>query len=147
MNKGALLLAAAVLVAVVSSLAYYQVRSLSAGDPWEDELGWLRHEFSLTDNQWEKVVDLHVAYRPECQRLCDKVSAAQLRLDQAIAASDGVSEDVELALAELARIKKECHRSMLEHAYRVGAVMEPEQRQRYLDKVTAQLTVHGRDQH
>jgi hypothetical protein len=104
------------------------------------EMEWLRSEFNLDADQFERVWAIHQEYQPICQSLCDRVVQAKADLEGALLAASSYSEQVDEKLVRFSRVKEECHRSMLQHVYEVAAVMSPEDRMRYLAMAKAQIT-------
>lgn len=96
------------------------------------EMEWLRHEFKLTDAQFEKIRSLHAAYRPHCDRMCKDVAASRSRLDHLIDANRSITAEVESAFKEYAALEEKCRQAMLGHIYEVSAAMPPESGTRYL---------------
>lgn len=109
------------------------------------ELEWLRQEFNLDDEQFQRIEEIHAEYRPICEAFCDRVIEAKKNLEETLVNASSYSKEVEEQLVELSRVKEECNRSMLQHIYEVAAVMNPEQRIRYLKKARTQVTgrAHG----
>lgn len=134
------------LVAVgLGAFSGYSVwQSLPGENAVSGELDWLRQEFDLDAEQFSKVQELHAEYRPICDALCARVLEAQKRLDEKLLAATSYNEEIEEDLAHYSRVKEDCHRAMLQHLYEVAAVMNPDQRHRYLIKAKAQVTMHDR---
>lgn len=138
-----LLVAVAAAIGFASFGAYYTWQS--ATEPVieaTDELSWLRREFSLSEEELARVEAAHAEFRPVCERLCSRVIEAQDELEAKLLSSSSFDAEVEEALAHFSRVKEECHRAMLQHVYDVAAVMDPEQRQRYLKRAKAHVTMH-----
>lgn len=140
MKKILLLLAIAAVVGVCSyTLVYHRaMQPVITPDGTDAELGWLKGEFALTSEQYEKVLALHHAYRPVCADHCQRYVAAHQRLADLLKQS-AWSGEATAALAERARVQSECHASMLKYAYDVAACMTPEQGRRYLEMIKLQL--------
>ena len=97
------------------------------------ELEWLRSEFKLSEVQFAQVAKLHVAYRPTCEALCERVLASHEKVKQLVAAGSRVTPELKGALQEHAALHVECQSAMLTHLYQTAACMSPEQAKRYLD--------------
>ncbi len=97
------------------------------------ELNWLRKELSLNTLQFEKVRELHVAYLPECEAMCEQIAEAHKRLAMASAGQTSVTAELKAAIHDHARIHAECQEKMLAHLYRTAAVLDHTQAQRYLE--------------
>lgn len=96
------------------------------------ELAWLHTDLKLTDSQFAKVTELHVAYRPQCVEMCHRILEAHERLDRAAQAGEAVTAELKAAITDHARIHAECQEAMIEHLYRTAAVLDRDQAKRYL---------------
>lgn len=96
------------------------------------DLEWCRSELNLSPEQFEKVRELHVAYRPTCEEMCHRIRKAHLRLEEASQGAQGVTPELKAAIEDHARIHAECQEAMLEHLYETAAILDEEQAQRYL---------------
>lgn len=103
------------------------------------ELEWLRNEFKLTDEQFAKVQEQHLAYRPTCEALCKKVVTAQKSVHALAHAQNIASPELAAALQEQAAVRVECQKAMLQHLQKTAAVMSPEQARQYLDTMVRQV--------
>ncbi len=103
------------------------------------ELEWLRHEFKLTDAQFAKVAELHLAYRPTCEDLCAKVMASQDKIKTLVSGGTQVSPELLAALQEQATLHVECQTALLTHLYQTAASLSPEQARGYLDAMLPQV--------
>ena len=99
------------------------------------ELQWLRDSLQLTDSQFEKVRDLHLAYQPRCMELCAKIQHSDHELLMAAASNRAVTSDVTKLLQTRATLTHECQQAMLQHVYETAACMTPEQAEKYLASV------------
>jgi len=135
MKKNLLLLAAMLLLAAGGYCAYYHFATSEMSSMLgksQGEMEWLRQEFQLTDAQFEKIDALHAAYRPQCDRMCEKVAESRIRLDHLIDANRSVTPEVESAFKEYALLEEQCRQAMLGHIYDVSAAMSPESGARYV---------------
>ncbi len=130
-----LLLLAAVLAtwAVSYRAGMHATHALASSQ--DAELEWLRHEFRLDDRQFAEVRRLHEEYDPVCDRLCNRMMASQANLRGQIAKSQSLTPELVQALQDAAAVRQECQTAMLQQIYRVGQVMNPDQRKRYLEKM------------
>lgn len=140
-----------ILVAVLAAIAGFVITQRSCCDavmthtaPHDGssrlpELEWLRHEFKLTDAQFAKVAELHLAYRPTCEDLCAKVAASQDKIKKLVTGGSQVSPELKAALQEQATLHVECQTAMLTHLYQTAACLSPEQARGYLDAMLPQV--------
>lgn len=103
------------------------------------ELEWLRHEFKLTEAQFAKVSELHLAYRPTCEDLCMKVRASQDKLKKLVTGGTQVSPELTVALQEQAALHVQCQTALLTHLYQTAACLSPAQARSYLDAMLPQV--------
>lgn len=139
MKKGLLIL----IVAIVTGLAAFAFmrsqKRMESDRPAASlletmpELAWLRKDLKLTDQQFGKISELHAAYRPKCEEMCDQIYRAHLRMDEAAQGATSVTPALEAAIADHVRIHAECQRAMLDHLYRTAAELDKKQAARYLD--------------
>lgn len=105
------------------------------------ELEWLRRDLKLTDDQFTKASELHLAYRPTCETLCRKVMTSHERIKNLVDRGTEVSPEITTALQEHAALQVECQTAMLKHLYQTAACLSPEQARNYLDAMLPQI--HG----
>ena len=144
MNKLALLFLVAVLASVASYSLYHTYRApdIPEHERVFQDLQWLRTEFDLDHRQWDAIAAIYEEYRPVCEALCLRVMDAQANLNRLSRNAESVTSELEDALEVYTRVKEECHRAMLEHVYAVASHMEPGQRERYLGRAIAHVTMH-----
>ena len=138
MKKNLLIFAAVLLFSVTGYVGYYHYATAGTASMLcgaEGEMEWLKQEFKLTDYQFQKIMSLHAAYRPKCDRMCAKIAEARTKLDALINTNKSVTSDVELAFKNYALVEEECQQAMLGHIYEVSALMPPESRNRYVEKM------------
>jgi len=133
-NRALLGLAAVVVLAVgilvMASEVARRVRTQQMSQRGDD-LGWLKHEFSLGEGEMDRIRRLHEGYLPQCRESCERIAAKSRELEQVLNGTNVVTTEVELKLKELAVLKAECQIRMLRHFKEVASAMSPEQAQRY----------------
>jgi hypothetical protein len=151
MKRGVLILVAGLAAAAVAYGGVYlartdEVRSMRQSD--SPELAWLKEEFRLNDAEFRRISELHAAYLPQCREMCRKIYEANLRLHELLADANQVTPDIDAALAEVAGLRTECQRMMLDHFFTVGQTMPPPQRRRYQSWVNEKIFMpdHGMPQ-
>lgn len=138
MKRGLLILLAALLAglagfAVIRWQSTPPVLTATHGSSLLPELEWLRREFDLTEEQFAKTSELHLAYRPTCEALCNRVMASHDKIKKLVESGEQVTPDLEAALREHAALHVECQTAMLTHLYETAAQLSPEQAKNYLD--------------
>lgn len=141
MKRGLLTL----LAALLAGLAGFMLTSRPSGAPFPEkpgqghstsmlpELAWLRHEFNLTEEEFSRVSELHLAYRPTCETLCEKIIVSRNKVTELVVAGKEVSPGLKDAFREHALLLAECQSAMLGHLYDTAAVLPPDQAKRYLE--------------
>ncbi|HEX7262305.1 MAG TPA: hypothetical protein VF258_10860 [Luteolibacter sp.] len=99
------------------------------------ELTWVKSELKLSDWQFQKVSDLHAAYRPKCMELCRRIAAAHEKVEDLIRENPAVTPELESAIRERAAIHGECQQAMLHHIFQTAGVMDRDQAALYLKEV------------
>ena len=84
------------------------------------ELAWLRVDLKLSDAQFAKASELHVAYRPTSVEMCRSIAEAHAKLESLTHGSRAISPELEDAIRDHARVHAECHKKMLEHLYQTA---------------------------
>jgi hypothetical protein len=135
MKKGVLILLLGLALAAAAYGCIYFVCTSSARNlarSSQPELAWLKDEFNLSDSEFKRISELHDAYLPQCAELCRQIEIQNQRVKTLLAATNRMTTDIDLAIAESARLRAQCQRNMLEHFYEVSRTMPPEQGRRYL---------------
>lgn len=107
------------------------------------ELVWLRREFHLTDEQFQRIQALHTAYAGKCDLMCQRIMKANAALDAAISRNRRVTPEVQQAMDEVARVQQDCRGSMLTHVYEVSAQMDPGSAVQYLQMMKQRIIQPG----
>jgi len=102
MKKGLLIL---VLALAAGVLAFWITRSHQQAERQAvlldsmPELAWLRVELKLSDEQFAKASELHVAYRPTCEVMCRNIAEAHARLETLARSGRAMSPELAAATA------------------------------------------------
>lgn len=132
---------AALTFGAINFLATRDLRQMAAAP--NGELEWLRHEFHLSDAQFNKIVDLQSEYAPACGEMCQRIMEANTKLDRLLSENREITPEVEAAIREAGLVQYDCRKQMLAHIYRVGAQMNPADGQRYLRLMRARVIEPG----
>lgn len=144
MKRGLIILAFALLAGVAGFVVSPRLPIGDSAHPRDGEtrlpeLEWLRRELNLTDAQFERVSELHVAYRPTCGELCARVMASHEKIAKLAKSDAKVTPELQTALAEHAALHVECQTAMLNHIYQTAECLGQEQAQRYLSAMLPQV--------
>lgn len=110
-------------------------------EPWaalrgpDAELAWLRAEYPMSEDQFQRVSALHRAYLPTCGELCRRISEQNARLQEAVLAATELTPEIARLLDETGRVRDDCRRAMLGHLFAVAREMPPEVGRRYLERM------------
>ena len=75
--------------------------------------------------------------------MCRRIDDQNTRVQQLLAATNAVTLEIKLALADAAQLRAECESAMLQHLYEVSRVMPPDQGKRYLAWVQQETLLPG----
>jgi hypothetical protein len=95
-------------------------------------LEWLKKEYQLSDAEFQRVVELHAAYMPECMERCRRITDLNDKFKLLVSNSRTLTPEIESNLAASAQIRLECQKAMLKHFIDVSQTMPQEQGRRYL---------------
>lgn len=138
MKKAASILLLGVILALGAYAGVYITRTKNAAALYRTdrpELAWLKEEFSVSDEEFERIRKLHEGYLPECARMCGEISALNAELENMVLETNQVTPEISAKLLEIGRIRQECQARMLKHFYAVSQAMPPEQGRRYLARM------------
>jgi len=97
------------------------------------ELEWLRSELHLTNKQFSRVRELHVAYRPRCAEMCRRIAEAHDEIEGLAKSTGEITPEFRSALKKHADIRVECQEAMLKHLYETAGTLREDQAARYLE--------------
>ncbi len=138
MNRPLLLLPLGLLAALLAfgATSWIHTRTTRSEDSSaRPELAWLRQEFRLSGQQFDRVIALHEAYQPTCATLCRRIAEQNERLRAAVAGTNTLTDDIRTLVAETGRVRDECRQAMLAHLYAVAREMPPDEGPRYLQRM------------
>ena len=107
------------------------------------ELAWLRVEFELSDEEFERISRLHYAYLPKCESMCEMVTEKNRELVRVMLRGESNGGKQNSLLEEVIGIRAACQKMRLEHFDSVRQEMNPVQRERYLSWVLNQSLSSG----
>lgn len=132
MKKPIVIVITGLLLAAAAYAALFLVRTAPRQAEAPSELLWLRNEFSLTDQEFARIRELHNTYLPDCARMCARIAAANLELEHLVISTNEVTPEITKKLSEISNIRQECQTRMLKHFYAVSRAMPEAQGRRYL---------------
>jgi hypothetical protein len=89
----------------------------------------------LSDEQFAKATALHVAYRPVCEEMCDRIARAHASLESLARGGRGITPELAEAIRHHARVHAECQQKMLEHLYQTADLLDERQAARFLESM------------
>ena len=96
------------------------------------EMQWLKHEFALNDDQFNRIAEMHAAYAEKCGAMCGRIIDARRKLQTLLRASGGqVTPEIKSALANASAAELECRQEMLDHIFAVSRAMPTASGERY----------------
>ena len=92
----------------------------------------MKKDLELSEEQFSKVRELHMAYSPGCAEMCRRIAEAHKKIEAFATSTREITPEYKAALREHADIHVECQEAMLKHLYRTAATLNPQQAERYL---------------
>src|SRR5688572_24230122 len=132
MKKPLVIMTTGLLLAVAAYTGLFLARTAPRHAEAPSELLWLRQEFSLSDQEFARIRELHEGYLPDCARMCARIAAANRELERLVLSTNEVTPEISKKLSEIGNIRQECQARMLKHFYAVSRAMPEEQGRRYL---------------
>jgi len=127
------------LALLAGALAFFGMRNHQMGErsgallvDQLPELAWLQKDLQLSEDEFSKVKELHLGYRPKCIEMCTRISDAREKLRLASQAQRQMNPDLENAIREYAKVQADCQQAMLQHLYQTAAVLSPQKAERFL---------------
>ena len=137
-----------ILVAFVAYLAVFQLGTSKyqiTKIQEKPELVWLKTEFGLSDDEYNRISDLHNAYLPKCEEMCMLVAGKNALLRQLMHSPEAKEEQRNQVIEEVAQLRADCQTMMLKHFYHVSQGMNPEARDKYLEWVLSKTLTLGHE--
>jgi hypothetical protein len=138
MKRASIIFAAGLLLAIVAYCSFYFAGTAvdrSLAECQVPELAWLKKEFHLSDAEFQRVSDLHAAYRPHCAEMCRRIASKDAELQVLLATNTTVTPEIKTKLTEAAQIRADCQAAMLAQFFEVSRSMPPAEGKRYLEWV------------
>ena len=135
MKKPLLIILAGLILAAVAYAVLFITRTVQHRSEAPSELLWLRQEFSLSDEEFARIRELHAGYLPDCAKMCARIAAANRELERLVLSTNEVTPEITKKLSEISNIRQECQARMLKHFYAVSRAMPEEQGRRYLSEM------------
>jgi hypothetical protein len=135
MKRASFIIATGVLLAIVGFACTYIFAASSAHSITRSsspELAWLRQEYCLNDEQYNRVYQLYTDYHPKCVEMCREIDAQNAHLKVLLSTTNVVTPEIRQALADQSRLRANCEANMLNYFYQVSQAMPPDQGKRYL---------------
>lgn len=132
---------------LVSAALTYRLmtdRVSAAGDDSGDSLAWIRHEFSLSAEQLQKIEALHKAFEGVCAQHCQAIQNARAELVQ-LQENSVESAVLQAGIERLQALDRVCRESLNQHFSEVAAIMGEGEGERYLRWVLPRIATfdHG----
>ena len=108
------------------------------GDP-QSEIAWMRSEFELTEEEFHKIEQLHIAYVPECDEYCRRVAETGREVNRLAASGEAMTDEIATAIRENERTRADCLQALLDHLYETAGAMPPEKGRRFLDMALSKV--------
>jgi hypothetical protein len=141
MKRTLLSLTLGLAVGLVTHFAYFRVNAPPPTNTLEGQLAWMKTELQLTDAQFARIKELHQASSPRLRAMAVQVAALQVEFvefEKARQNSDHVDFLEFARFVETRRhVSRECIDSTRQLVLAAAEVMNPQQRQRYIQLVAS----------
>lgn len=113
------------------------------------EVAWMKAEYGLSDEQFRKVEELHLAYIPRCEENCCRIDEAGARVRRLAEEASGMNDELAAAIREEEKVRADCRLALMAHLYQTASQMPPDAGRRFLRSAmtevcpTAHPNVHG----
>jgi hypothetical protein len=141
MSRGALVLLLGLSVGVAAHMIYFRLHQPFNPDTLDGQLGWMKSELALSEDQFDRIRELHEASSPRLRALAAQVAQMEaefMAFEETRRTTDRV-DFIEFARFVDARraINRECLDSTRRLVLATASEMTPPQRTRYLGFVAA----------
>jgi len=141
MNRSFLCLTLGLVIALGSHFAYFRINEPAPTNTLDGQLAWMRSELQLTDAQFARIKELHQASSPRLRAMAAQVASLQAEFgafERMRQSSDQVDFLEFARFVETRRhLNRECHDSTRQLVLASAEVMNPQQRQRYIQLVAS----------
>jgi len=141
MKRTILSLTLGLAVGIGTHFAYFRLNEPAPTNTLESQLAWMKTELQLTDAQFARITELHQASSPRLRAMAVQVAALQAEFS-AFEKTRRTSDQVDFL--EFARfvetrrhVSRECLDSTRQLVLASAEIMNPQQRQRYIQLVTS----------
>lgn len=138
MKRAVVIVVAGLLAAFTGYCALYYCATKKHREMMESpapELAWLKSEFRLSDEEFERIAKLHEGYMARCAELCQRIAQKSSELRHILSGTNIDAKAVEQKLNEAGELRVECQKNMFNHFLEVSRHMPPAQGSRYLQWV------------
>lgn len=105
--------------------------------PQQIGLEWLRKEYKVSDESYQKIIALHQDYFVRCDEMCATMERAHrpaMRFNRATS-----SGEVQTVLRKEKAVCENCLDNMVQHLHAVAALMPPTEGQRFLNDILPEV--------
>lgn len=139
MKRFLLTLALGLVAGVGSHLAYYRYHEPAPTDSLEGQLAWMKTELKLTDQQFDRIKELHQASSPRLRAMAAQVVHLQVEFAEFERVRRSADQVDFLEFARFVETRRNLNRACLDSTRQLilasAEVMTPDQRQQYLSLV------------
>lgn len=108
------------------------------------ELVWLREQYSLDDEQFQKIQDLHNNHEMHCGHVCKELAETRKKLVEQGCNQTENTQSLQDALAEGRLLLANSQDLILDHMFAVSAEMDEPAAKMYRENIFSNLIVPGR---
>ena len=139
MKRVCLILLLGLAAGAAAHIAYFDLHRPCTGDDLDCQLAWMRDELHLSDAQFARIKQLHEGSSPQLRVFAQEVARMQQELAsfERLRRTDGRVDFLEFAqfVKNQHAVDQECQALTRRLVLDAANVMDPRQRQRYLDLI------------
>ncbi|NJM55507.1 MAG: hypothetical protein HC841_05985 [Verrucomicrobiae bacterium] len=135
MKRAVVILVLGVAAALLADVVVYRAATASSREllsSAQPEMEWLRHEFHLSDAEWQRVAQLHAEYLPLGRERYRRIGELNEKLAASLDGSAEMTPAIRDLIRERALLRAASQEEMLNHFFAVSRAMPSDEGRRYL---------------
>ncbi len=141
MNRTFLILLLGLVVGLTTHFSYFQLQDAAPTDSLDGQLAWMKAELQLSDLQYARIKELHVASSPRLRAMAVQVAQLQAEFTAFEKARRSTDRVDFLEFARFVETRRQVNEACLDSTRQLvrasAEVMSPQQRERYIQLVAA----------
>ncbi len=126
MKRLLLILVVALIACASTCLVVYQMKMRTSSEKW------IGMQLGLEGDLLNEFTEAHNRYAASCEEICIRIRKSDERLSSLILSSRTMTPEIIAAIDESDALRNECRQNMLNHFYKMAALLEYPKDQEYL---------------